>query len=165
MRDRQRGDPRSLPSVASLLVYVFAICSVFVAILWLVKRYVPGHRQLFSHPAMEILGRSHLDQKRYIALLRVGRRIIVLGVAPDEIAPLAEIADEAEITEIMEVARPRSESGLNIFQRLFQKHVIEAERAETRAAISERSRALLGDIRSLRGKVAAKPAEGLDGTA
>lgn len=148
-----KGDNYSMPSVLPALFYVAVVCGGFIAVLYLVKRYLPGHRQLFSHPAMEVLGRTHLDQRRYVSLLRVGKRILVLGVSPDEISPLSEITDDAEITGIMEVARPKTEMGLTIFQRLFQRQVVEGESAEARAMAAEKARELEERTVSLRKQV------------
>ena len=129
-----------MPSMLSALFFVVVVCGGFGCILYLVKRYLPGHRQLFSHPAIEVLGRTHLDQRRYVSLLRVGKRILVLGVSPDEISSLSEITDDAEITTIMEVARPKTEMGLSIFQRLFQRHITDSKEAEIRALAEEGAR-------------------------
>ncbi|MDR3077847.1 MAG: flagellar biosynthetic protein FliO [Planctomycetota bacterium] len=144
-----------LPSIFPLFFYIAAVCAVFVGVLYLAKRYLPGHRQLFSHPAVEILGRTHLDQKRYISLLRVGKRVLVIGVSPDEIGTLSEITDEAEVTGILEEARPKTESGKALFGRLFKRHVLEAEREETRLAVELGAREIESQATMLREKVGA----------
>ena len=143
----------SMPSIWPALLAVVVVCSLFCAVLYLVKKYLPGHRQLFAHPAMEVLGRTHLDQRRYISLLRVGKRILVLGVSADEIHSLSEITDEEEITGILEVARPKTEPGLTLFQRLFQRHVIDADAAEAREMAQARAAEIDEQMSSLRERV------------
>ena len=154
---RKRGsDERrefNMPSIWPALLSVMVVCGIFCLILYMVKKYLPGHRQLFSHPAMEVLGRTHLDQKRYVSLLRVGKRIVVVGVSPDEMRPLSEITDEEEITSIMEVARPKTESGLTVFQKLFKRTVVDAEAAETRALAKVQAEQLDEQMSSLRRRV------------
>ncbi|MDR1612108.1 MAG: flagellar biosynthetic protein FliO [Planctomycetota bacterium] len=145
--------PRPIPSVFSVLFYVFVICGLFTLVLWALKRYVPGHRQLFTHPALEVLGRSHLDPRRYVSLLRVGRRIVVIGVSPEGLSPLSEITDGGEIAEILEVARPKAEMGLNLFQKLFQRHVVDVERASEKGEVENRARALREEVVALRGRI------------
>lgn len=159
-RDSQTEDKRpasAYPSILPPLIYVGLICGLFIAILTLVKKYLPGHKRLFAHPSMEILGRTHIDQRRYVSLLRVGKRIIVIGVSPDEMTSLSEITDDEEITRIMEVARPKTESGLNIFQRLFQHSVVEAEEEVRRHTLSnqaeEKAKELDENMASLRERV------------
>ncbi len=150
-----RGTGISVFSLLPLLFFVLVFCGIFVGALYLAKKYLPGHRQLFSHPAMEVLGRTHLDQRRYVSLLRVGKRILVVGVSPDEMHPLSEITDEEEITGILEVARPKSEAGLNLFQRLFQRNVVDTEKAETRAMAQVKAEELAAQMSSLRERVQA----------
>lgn len=151
---RRRADAEGreykLPSLWSGLLAVVFMCGLFGCVLWVMKKYLPGHRQLFSHPAMEVLGRTHLDQRRYVSLLRVGKRIVVVGVSPDEMRALSEITDEDEITGIMEVARPKTEAGLTLFQRMFQKNVVEAEARETRAMAAAKAEELRDQMSTLR---------------
>lgn len=143
----------SMPSIFPAVFSVLVVCGLFLAALYLVKKYLPGHRQLFSHPAMEVLGRTHLDQRRYVSLLRVGKRIVVVGVSPDEMRALSEITDEEEITGILEVARPKTEPGLTLFQRLFQRHVVDAEKDETRAMAQSKAEEIDEQMSSLRQRV------------
>lgn len=150
---RQGQRSVSTPSIFSILFYVFLICAAFLFCMWLVKRYLPGHRQLFSHPALEVLGRTHLDQRRYLSLVRVGRRILVVGVTPDTISPLAEVGDGAEVAEIMELARPKTEAGKSIFTKLFQRHMVEAEQERDEARLGSQAEALADDIAALRGRI------------
>ena len=155
----EKPPPPGLSSAFPLFFYIGVVCAFFTGVLYLAKRYLPGHRQLFSHPAMEILGRTHLDHKRHVSLLRVGKRILVIGVSPDEIGTLAEITDEAEITGILEEARPKTESGKALFGRLFKRHVLEAEAAETRLTAELDAREIETQAAWLRKKVGAAAGE------
>lgn len=148
-----RREAVSPPSMFAPLFYVFLICAFFVGVLYLAKKHLPGHRRLFSHPAMEVLGRTHLDQRRYVSLLRVGKRILVVGVSPDELTSLSEITDESEITEIMEVARPKTESGLTVFQRLFQRTAVRQEAEIEAGQADDKARELEEQMSSLRRRV------------
>ncbi|MCC8190901.1 MAG: flagellar biosynthetic protein FliO [Planctomycetes bacterium] len=152
-RREARGDGARLPSVWPALGLVTFIGLAFALAMLLIKKFLPGHRHLFSHPAMEILGRTHIDQRRYVSLLRVGRRIVVVGVSPDEMRTLSEIADEEEVTDILEVARPKTDHGLSLFQRLFQRHVLHNEEEETRALAEAQAEALSDQMASLRDRV------------
>ena len=144
----------SMPSIWPALFSVIAVCGLFCLVLYVLKKYVPGHRQLFNHPAVEVLGRTHLDQKRYVSLVRVGKRIVVVGVSPDEMRSLSEITDEEEITGILEVARPKTEAGLSIFQKLFKKNVLDNEAAEAREMANAKAEQLKEQLQALRSRVA-----------
>ncbi len=152
-RGRTDSDRAAMPSMWSALFAVLVVCGIFCGILYVVKKYLPGHRQLFNHPAMEVLGRTHLDQRRFVSLVRVGKRIIVVGVSPDEMRPLSEITDETEITGILELARPKTEAGLTVFQRLFQKTVQKADAAENRALADEKAAQIEVQMSTLRERV------------
>lgn len=152
---RRTREPREfkLPSILPALLSVLAVCGLFFVVLYLMKRYMPGHRQMFAHPAMEFLGRTHLDQKRFVSILRVGRRIVVVGVSPEAMQTLSEITDEAEVTEILEVARPKTETGLTMFQKLFQRNVLDVEAAEARADAEAKAAELDEQMASIRERV------------
>ena len=144
----------SMPSIWPALFSVIVVCGLFCLVLYVLKKYVPGHRQLFNHPAVEVLGRTHLDQKRYVSLVRVGKRIVVVGVSPDEMRSLSEITDEEEITGILEVARPKTEAGLSIFQKLFKRNVLDNEAAEAREMANAKAEQLKEQLQALRSRVA-----------
>ncbi len=144
----------TMPSVWPAILSVLGVCGLFCAALFIMKKYVPGHRQLFNHPAIEVLGRTHLDQKRFVSLIRVGKRIVVVGVSPDEMRSLSEIVDEAEVTEILDQARPKTEAGLSLFQKLFKKNVIETEEAEAREMADLKAEELREQLQAIKNRVA-----------
>lgn len=143
-----------MPSIWPALLSVMGVCGLFCVALFLLKKYVPGHKQLFNHPAIEVLGRTHLDQKRFVSLLRVGKRVVVVGVSPDEMRALSEITDEAEVTEILDQARPKTEAGLSLFQKLFKKNVIDADAAEAREMADLKAEELREQMAALKSRVA-----------
>lgn len=143
----------TLPSIMPALLSVLGVCALFCAGLYIMKRYLPGHKQMFAHPAMEFLGRTHLDQKRFVSILRVGRRIVVVGVSADGMQTLSEITDEAEVTEILEVARPKTETGLTMFQKLFQRNVLDVEAASAKADAEIKAAQLDEQMSSIRERV------------
>ncbi len=144
----------TMPSVWPALLSVMAVCGLFCAALFALKKYVPGHRQFFNHPAIEVLGRTHVDQKRFVSLIRVGKRIVVVGVSPDEMRSLSEITDEAEVTEILDQARPKTEAGLSLFQKLFKRNVIDSEAAQAQAMADAKAEELREEMLALRSRVA-----------
>lgn len=136
-----------------LLFYVFILVSVLWGGLALFKKYIPGARQMFASPGMEVLGRTHIDPRRYVAILRVGRRLLVLGITPDGMEALTEIEDEVEVAELLEVTRPKSEAGMNLFQKLFTRHLSTRDKADDRAIARSSSEELGDSISSLRERV------------
>jgi len=121
--------------------------------LYLMKKLMPGGRQLFTTPAMEVLGRSHLDPQRYLALVRVGERVVVVGVSPDGIRPVTEFASPEEVAQILEIARPKSENGGNVFARLFQDSIRGVKKEESQAEAEKAATTMSASIESLRERV------------
>ncbi|MFH0911902.1 MAG: flagellar biosynthetic protein FliO [Planctomycetota bacterium] len=128
---RERRLPDSVqpgsPWVA-LLQLIGALC-VLCGLAWgglaLIKRFLPGGRRFFASAGAEILGRTYLDSRRYIALVRVGSRILVVGVSPEGIALLSEVHDAEEVADLLRSARPKTEAGRSVFQSLLQGRIIQ----------------------------------------
>ncbi len=119
-----------------VILYLALLGAIMICGLYTAKRFLPGSRQLFSCPGIEILGRTHLDPRRYIALVRVGRRVLVVGVGPDDMAQLSELTDNEEVAELLTTVKPKTDAGKNIFGQLFHKYLdkSEADAAQGEAA-------------------------------
>lgn len=131
--------PESTPAspwsvVGRIFLGVVALTGLFVGVLALVRRFLPGRSQVFNCAAMEVLGRSFLDSRRSLALVRVGARVLVLGVAPERLDMLAEVSAPDEVEEILRQARPASEMGKTVFQNLLQRNIQEQQAKEEAAA-------------------------------
>lgn len=157
--DRPRSASRSASggptiwSFVSILAFMAIMCGLLLGGLCIVRKHMPGGRQMFSSPAMELLGRAHLDQKRYVSLLRVGRRVIIIGVTADELTALGEIHEESEVSEILEVARPKTEAGLTMFQKLFARVCRQHQKEEAEARIQLESARLEQDMNELKNTI------------
>lgn len=121
--------------------------------LLLFKRVFPGGRQMFASPAIEVLGRTHLDPQRYVALLRIGERAIAVGVSPDGIRTVSEITDPAEVGRLLEVARPKTDAGGSVFARLFHDRLKDVKHAEREVETVQAAENLGASIESLRARV------------
>lgn len=154
--DETEGGQRTLgPGTFALqaVLAVAVLAFLFWAALQGMRKYLPGGKQLFASPSMEVLGRTHLDPRRYISLVRVGRRILVVAVSADGITSLSEITDGAEVAELLEDARPKTESGVNMFQRLFTTHVTKVEEDQDLAEVECAAEDLETTLHGLRRRV------------
>ncbi|MBN2710955.1 MAG: flagellar biosynthetic protein FliO [Planctomycetes bacterium] len=136
-----------------ILMYLFLLGGALWLALHFVKKYVPGGKQLFASPGMEILGRTHLDPRNYMALVRVGGRVLVVGVGPDGVRTLSEIDDDAELVRVLEENKPKSEAGASLFQRLFSAHVMKADDRADAARASNAAEDVKTSISELRDRV------------
>lgn len=113
--------------VSALVVTVLGLGVVLWVAIVAVKKFLPGGKALFSTPAMEILGRTQFDSQKYLALVRLGKRILVVGVSSGGFDAVTEITDETEAADIMALAKPKTPAGKELFHRMFQKQMAGVE--------------------------------------
>lgn len=81
---------------------------VVVAIIFLLRwaaRKFGGRRALPGRPGtIEVLARASLQPRQHLLLVRLGRRLILLGASPNAVSTLAEITDPEEVAELTEAA-------------------------------------------------------------
>ena len=87
-------------SVVKMLFWVVVLIVAIYGVAKLLKRYVPSARNMFGSGTVKVVGRTFLSPKQSILLVRVGRRMVVVGVTPTGMSALAEIRDADELEEI-----------------------------------------------------------------
>ena len=101
-----------IPWYRSGLVSLAVVLAVIAAVTLLIRRVVPSVRAM-SGGAIEILGRNHLAPKQSLTLVRVGRRLVLVGVTPDRISTLCVIDDPHEVAELAGAAFAKGKPGFN----------------------------------------------------
>lgn len=158
-RAEQRASIEDLEAVDSggffrnLIIAILILGSLLWLGLLLAKKYMPGGNQLFASPALEVLGRTHLEPRRYISMVRVGKRVVVVGVSPDGMTPLTEITDGEEVAELMEVAKPKTETGKGLFVQLLQREVLGQKQEEQAARVEQASSGLQSSLQAIQARV------------
>lgn len=93
------------------LLSLVVVLAVIAAVVYLVRRLVPSVRML-NGGAIEILGRNHLTPKQSLALVRVGQRVLLVGISAERLSTLCEIKRPEEVAELLVYAPGRrSTSG------------------------------------------------------
>ncbi len=103
-------------TVLSLVVVLGCIlgCS------WLLRRYSPMGRRLAAGGGLEVIGRSSLNTRQSLCVVKVGSRLLVVGLSPNHMAALDVITDPDEIARVVGQGETgRSQSISNTFGRLF----------------------------------------------
>jgi flagellar biogenesis protein FliO len=78
------------------------------------------HGQAKGHGGIRVLSRSVLSPKQQLLLLKVGKRLIVVGDSAGHMSALCEITDPDEVAGLMgEVNENRSEPAAKSFRKLF----------------------------------------------
>lgn len=74
-----------------------AVIALIVLVAKLVRRHSPAATRALPAEAFRVLGRRSLDFRNAVHLVRLGSRLLVLGVSPEGMRTLAEITDPVEV--------------------------------------------------------------------
>ncbi|NLX13324.1 MAG: FliO/MopB family protein [Phycisphaerales bacterium] len=100
------------------------VLGVIAAMALLLRRFLPNQRLLTGSGAIEVVARTGLSSKQQLVLVKVGRRLVLLGVSADRINPLSEVVDPDEVaTLIGAVAGDRPGSMRRAFADSFDREV------------------------------------------
>lgn len=77
---------------------VIVLC-VIAAAFFLLRRWVPSFRHSDSE-LMKVWGRTALGPRHSLALVQIGRRYVVVGLAGDRVQPVCEVSDPQESADL-----------------------------------------------------------------
>ena len=104
----ERGAPLRRPWYRSGLAGLAGVLGLVFLVSYVLRRYVPAVRAL-GGGALNVVQRTPLSPKQSIALVRVGRRMVLIGITPDQISSLAIIDDPEECAHLQ--ARAGKDTG------------------------------------------------------
>ncbi len=143
---RRADDPREsnaradVPTTNVLDVKSLGALAVVLLLLgvavYLLRRYVPGFRPV-DHDALKVVARTGLSPKHSLALVRVGRRYVLVGMAGDHVSPVCEMTDPQEVAELTAQVGKAPRGGRD-FEELFL-HEVSDHRKERQSTLVERS--------------------------
>jgi flagellar biogenesis protein FliO len=108
------GWPRVGLALAAVVVMIFAAG-------YLLKRGSRGGQFSRGKGVFEVIGRGQVSMKHQVYLVRLGRRLLVLGSGGTGLSALAEITDPQEVLELIELAQGAgSQSFRNLLERKAQ---------------------------------------------
>ena len=116
-------------------------CLAFVGLLAVgatrtLRRKLPASLGVLPREACEVLGRRRLDARTQLTLVRLDRRVLVLGLGPDGARTLAELTDPAEIDRLAGLCRLNdvAQSAGRGFGSMLQKQLTPAATPQPAAA-------------------------------
>jgi|GEM_PF-3217431 len=102
---------------------LFALGAVLCLILfcaYLFRRYALGTRRLGGTGGIEILSRNPVGPRQSLCLIKLGSRLLMVGLSPNHMASLCTIDDPDEISGIMGLLEKNVPQSIsNTFTRLF----------------------------------------------
>lgn len=81
-------------------VVIFVLC----AVVYVVKRFVPGATASFRSPAAEVLGRTFLDARKCLYVVKVGRRVLIVASTPERLSTVCEVSEPEEVENLIALA-------------------------------------------------------------
>jgi len=135
------------------LVVVLLLIAVMVVIL---KRAVPARRFLSGSGILQVVARTHVSPKQQILLVRLGRRLILVGVSPERIGTLTIVDDPEQVALLLGEAASAAPRSMNREFRESMREQADAYAREPEEDISAVTRGhvhgLLEKVRGLAGK-------------
>jgi flagellar protein FliO/FliZ len=87
-------------AMVRMLLWLGLIVVLIYGGVYAFRRYVPTARNMFGGGAMKIIGRTYLGPKTCILLVKVGSRLVLVGVTPGGMSMLTEITEPHEVTAV-----------------------------------------------------------------
>ena len=82
------------------LVALVVIVAMIGVIALVFRRYVPASRMIPMR-AVRLVGRAPISARHSVALLQVGRRVVLVGMTADRVQTLSEITDPQEVSLLL----------------------------------------------------------------
>jgi len=128
--DRGNTDTRGFRILDMLWPLLAVLCGIGL-LFWALRKYLPGMRRLTGSRVVEILARTYLSPRQSIAVVKVGRRILIVGQSADALSPLASVSDPEEVSELVGLcASTAPHSASTSFRKIFQRMDSEFDPAE-----------------------------------
>lgn len=105
-----------LQTLAALAVVVALIFVVRM----LLKRFAGSSRPTRRAGAIEVLAQARLAPRQQVSLLRLGRRLVLVGSGPAGLSSLAEVTNAEEVDELLAAVRS---GGPGAFAGVFARYI------------------------------------------
>ena len=114
--------PTGVNAVVKMLMWVGVVIGFIYAAAYVIRRYVPSARNMFGSGVIKIVGRTYISSKQYLLLVKVGSRLVMVGVTGGAMSALAEISDPDEAKRITdEVAAQSGHSIAGSFKKMLNQ--------------------------------------------
>ncbi len=121
------GTP-GVPSVWQVILALSVVLVLIVAVSYIFRRYLVGMRQGSGGGVIEILAHSALTPKQSLSLVKLGDRILLLGISPGHIARLDVIDNPDEVAIILgRIEENSAQSISGTFKKLFHRESLNYE--------------------------------------
>ena len=106
------GSGRGMWASVFRTVLALGVVAVMIfALRFLLKRFGGGWHGRRGSAPMSVLARTSVSARQQLLLVRLGRRLILVGSGPEGMAPLAEVSDPDEVAELVRLAEGPDKQG------------------------------------------------------
>ena len=112
----------STPSTGRMFASLFVVLFLIIVAAYLFRRFALGPRPNTGSAAVEIIARNNITNspKQSLCLVRLGKRLVLLGLSPNHMASLVSVDDPEEIAQIIGQLEKKSPKSItNTFEKMF----------------------------------------------
>jgi flagellar protein FliO/FliZ len=114
--------PIRMPSTARTIASLLVVLALIATATWLLRRFLIGRQPASRFTGLEVLARSPISPKQSLCLIKLGRKLLLVGLSPNHIGALQTIEDPEDIAQLLgAVEQQRAQSISNGFARLFRR--------------------------------------------
>ncbi|UCD28310.1 MAG: flagellar biosynthetic protein FliO [Planctomycetota bacterium] len=130
---------------------LLAVLALIVSAAWVVKKFMPARRLFAGSGALNVVARTPLTAKQTLVLVKMGRKLLLLGISPDRVTTLSVVDDPDEVAMLLgQVASDRTDSMTRTFAESF---AAEAEAYKREPVVKDPAAIAGGQVRGLLEKV------------
>lgn len=85
---------------ASDFLPLFAVLALVALAAWAVKKYLPARRLVSGTGVMEIVARLPLNPKQSLVLVKMGQRMVLVGLSPERVNTVCLVDDPEEVANL-----------------------------------------------------------------
>ncbi|MCH9023076.1 MAG: flagellar biosynthetic protein FliO [Planctomycetes bacterium] len=119
---KQKAGPVTAGTIWRTVLSLVLVLVLIVGGSYWLRHFSPRGKALSQSGGIEIIARNHVNPKQSMCLVKVGPRLLLVGLSPNHMASLDVIDDPEEVSQVLghiETDRPHSIS--NTFGRLFHR--------------------------------------------
>jgi flagellar biosynthetic protein FliO len=119
----RQGAARGLWGASDFLPLAVVLALVALAA-WVVKRYLPARRLVTGSGALEIMARLPLTPKQSLVLVKMGGRMVLVGVSPERVNTVCVVDDPEQVAELVgRIASQSRDSSARAFRQSLDHQV------------------------------------------
>jgi flagellar biogenesis protein FliO len=138
---------------------LLAVLVLIVGMALMVKKFMPARRLLGGSDVLKIVARTHVSPKQQLLLVKMGRRLVLLGLSPDRINSLSTVDDPDQVAMMLgEIASRQPASMTSAFAASMED---EREAYRDEPTDVDETEVTRGHVRGLLQKVRAMTSKGV----